>query len=358
MTDPKPRRKTKVGLKISGVSLALLLAASAVVPLPYYVEYPGSADSLQPMVTVEGGHKTESGTFMLTSVSQLKTKNLFYLLYGLTQRYSNVLKDEQLEPGMDDQDYRYAQAYMMDSAKKNAIAAAMSYLGKDVKVQYSGVKVLSILPNTDASKVLQVGDIIHTIGYQPVQTGEQLIDILKKKKPGDSINIQFERKGEILDRSVRLMDMSKINPKGITSLNKAGLGITYGTNLVVESPYNIQVKTEQNLGGPSAGFMFAVEMVNQLSERDLTKGYRIAGTGTIDPSGQIGQIGGVKYKIVAANRANADIFFVPKDINKSDSNEKDAIAQAKSIGTKMQVVPVRTLADAIAYLKQLPPKQK
>jgi PDZ domain-containing protein len=357
MTSPTPIPNRKLGRKIAGVCTALVLAFGAVVPLPYYVEYPGSADPLQPLITVNGGHKTEKGTFMLTSVSQLKARNVYYLLYGLAQRHSQVMKQDEVEPGMDDASYHVMQQFLMDSAKQNAMAAALNYLGKDVTVHYTGVEVLSILPNTDASRVLRVGDVIQAVGYQPIQTGEQLIQALKKKKPGDPVTIQVERNGEVMEQTLRLMDMQKINPKGVTSYNKAGLGILHGTRIRVESPVQIQIKTDQNLGGPSAGFMFALEMINQLSDHDMTKGYRIAGTGTIDPSGQIGQIGGVEYKILAADREHADLFFVPKDVKKGETNEKDAIAQAKSIGTQMKVVPVRSLAEAIAYLNQLPEKR-
>lgn len=93
--------------------------------------------------------------------------------------------------------------------------------------------------------------------------------------------------------------------------------------------------------------MFTLEIYNQLTPGDLTKGHRIAGTGTITKEGVVGAIGGVVHKIVAADRKEAEIFFVPKD------NYKEAAAKAEQIGTKMKLVPVSTVDDALAYLKTL-----
>ncbi|UOF89218.1 PDZ domain-containing protein [Fodinisporobacter ferrooxydans] len=353
MTGPQPQFRRKLGLQISGVCIAILLILGAVVPLPYFVEYPGSAESLQPIITVEGGHKIEKGTFMLTTVSMLRASNVYYFLYGLAQSNSEVKKKSEVDPGMSEADYHYTQQYMMDSAKQNAVASALSYLGKPVTVRYLGVEVLSILPDSHAKSVLKTGDIIQSINHYPIQTSEQLLQALKNKKPGAKVTLTFERNHTVQDAQVQLMNLQNHQENGPVAANKAGLGITPGTVIKTETPYQIQIKTG-NIGGPSAGFMFAVEIVNQLADRDLTKGYRIAGTGTIDPSGHIGQIGGIEHKIVAADREHADIFFVPKDIRKTDTNEKKAIAEAKAIGTKMKIVPVRTLADAIEYLKQLP----
>jgi PDZ domain-containing protein len=106
--------------------------------------------------------------------------------------------------------------------------------------------------------------------------------------------------------------------------------------------------------------MFSLEMYAQLTGTDVTKGYRIAGTGTITPQGEVGVIGGIQHKIVAADREHADIFFAPKDWKgpkgTSIPNYTDAANEAKKIGSKMKVVPVATMDDALQYLAGLTPK--
>ncbi|MNJ72775.1 Lon protease [compost metagenome] len=96
--------------------------------------------------------------------------------------------------------------------------------------------------------------------------------------------------------------------------------------------------------------MFTLEIYNQLTPGDLSKGYRIAGTGTIAEDGTIGSIGGVQFKIVASDREQAEIFFVP------EANYKDAKAKADEIGTSMKLVPVKHVEEALHYLQELPAK--
>jgi PDZ domain-containing protein len=102
--------------------------------------------------------------------------------------------------------------------------------------------------------------------------------------------------------------------------------------------------------------MFSLEIYNQLNKEDYTKGYQIAGTGTIDPDGTVGPIGGIEQKIVAADKAGAEIFFAPNVKGGKDSNYPAAVKTARDIHSKMKIVPVDTFDDAINYLNKLPNK--
>jgi PDZ domain-containing protein len=108
--------------------------------------------------------------------------------------------------------------------------------------------------------------------------------------------------------------------------------------------------------------MFSLEIYNQLVPGDLTKGYRIAGTGTIDEDGKVGPIGGIRHKVVAADREKADFFFAPKDWTPPSGspviNAGDAQDEARKIGSSMKVVPVASFEEAVAYLNALPAKSK
>jgi PDZ domain-containing protein len=111
-----------------------------------------------------------------------------------------------------------------------------------------------------------------------------------------------------------------------------------------------------NIGGPSAGLMMTLEIYNQLTEEDYTKGYHVAGTGTIDENGTVGPIGGISQKIVAADKSGAEIFFAPNQNGIAASNYKEAAATAKDIETDMKIVPIDTFDDAVDYLKSLKEK--
>ena len=111
--------------------------------------------------------------------------------------------------------------------------------------------------------------------------------------------------------------------------------------------------------------MFTLE-INQLMDEDLTKGYNVAGTGTMQETGEVGRIGGIDLKVIAADEADIEIFFAPDDelpeeVLKNNpslrSNYLEAKEVAEKIGTKMKIVPVKTVDDALAYLEEMEAKK-
>ena len=128
------------------------------------------------------------------------------------------------------------------------------------------------------------------------------------------------------------------------------------TDQDVEVERDVRIKSGK-IGGPSAGLMFALEMYDKLVDEDMTKGYNIAGTGEIDFEGNVLRIGGVDKKVVAADRNDIDIFFVPNENGRSDSNYVEAKETAEKIKSDMEIVPVDTFDDAIEFLENLEPKK-
>lgn len=144
-----------------------------------------------------------------------------------------------------------------------------------------------------------------------------------------------------------------LNVKTIPNGNgRVGIGVSIVTEreLVVDPKVKIN---SHEIGGPSAGLMFTLEIYNQLVEEDLTKGHEIAGTGTINEKGEVGPIGGINQKVVAASDAGAEVFFAPNEKGAEKSNYKDALETAKDIKTKMKIIPVDTLDDALTYLEKM-----
>lgn len=140
--------------------------------------------------------------------------------------------------------------------------------------------------------------------------------------------------------------------------DKEGTAVRPGFGVTIAAVQKVKPKeqgkavsfVDTNVGGPSAGLMFTMEIYNRLTPGDLTKGHRVAGTGTIDAEGVVGAIGGVKHKIVAADREGAEIFFVPV------KNYDEAKTKADKIGTSMKLVPISTLDEALKYMEELPVK--
>ncbi len=324
-------------------------------PLPYYVTRPGSAIELAPMIQVEGGTKDEKGAFMLTTVRMGEASPIWYLYSKISPDVELIDKDLVLGHGESDDDFTKRELEVMKGSQQLAEAVAFRHAGYPVKIENQGVIVMGTIEGLPAKNVLKVGDVITAIDQQKVTTTQELLDFLAKKKPGDTIQVTYQREGKEQTSPITLAPLP--DEKGGPS-NRVGLGIRPDNKQLIEIPKKVSISAE-GIGGPSAGLMMTLEIYDQLKkEMDLTHGYRIAGTGTISADGTVGRIGGINHKIVAADRAGAEIFFAPNDPTTGDeeSNYQEAVETAKRIGTKMTVVPVKTVDDAISYLMNLKEK--
>ncbi|MDR4145132.1 PDZ domain-containing protein, partial [Bacillus paranthracis] len=135
---------------------------------------------------------------------------------------------------------------------------------------------------------------------------EKLIAYLKEKRAGDIVHLEFLHGKKKKEADVEVIELDK-------KTGQVGIGIAPEDNMTIHPSIDVKINSE-NIGGPSAGFMFSLEVYNQIVKEDLTRGYKIAGTGTMDAEGNVGQIGGIKHKIVAAHKEDVDIFFYPRDI--------------------------------------------
>jgi PDZ domain-containing protein len=177
------------------------------------------------------------------------------------------------------------------------------------------------------------------------------MEYISKRKKRDFITLTYERNQKINETKIELASFKDEENKDKVGI---GIGLVDDRELIVNP--NVRVNTEE-IGGPSAGFMFSLEIYNQLTKDDLTRGYNIAGTGTIDPNGDVGEIGGIHQKVIAADKVGAEIFLAPNQDGKQGSNYQIALKTAKDIGTDMKVIPVDTFDETIDFLKNLEPKK-
>ncbi|AEH48702.1 SepM family pheromone-processing serine protease [Parageobacillus thermoglucosidasius] len=324
-----------------GVIVALLLIF---IKLPYYVTMPGTAQDLKPLVHVENGDKDE-GELMLTTVKMGRANVVAYLLAHIRSFYELHPLDEIKQEGETDEEYTMRQFQLMEQSKEAAIVVAYKKAGKPVSYKAKGVYVMSVVPHMPAYGRLKVGDRIVEIDGKKMDTSEQMVQYIRTKKKGDHVSIMFERGKKKKVETLALMPFPH-DPKQI------GVGISLATDYDVVTNPPVRVNSEQ-IGGPSAGLMFSLEIYNQLVDEDITKGHKIAGTGTININGEVGPIGGISQKIVAADKEGAEIFFAPNENGAADSNYREAVKTAKEIGTSMKIVPVDTFDDAVRYLERM-----
>jgi PDZ domain-containing protein len=319
-------------------------------PVPYYITQPGTAMELAPLVSVDERHEI-TGMFMLTTIRMINGNPFNYAQARFSDYVELVPKRTLLAHYRDEEHYAQRQQQVMLSSQETAILVAYKLAGKKVVVEDEGVVVTQTLQGMPARELLQSGDMITHLDNMRMKASEEMQAYVRQKKIGDEIKITFIRSGETMQGSLTIAEL----PSNAEDMEapRSGIGIGLATQRTIsEVDPPVQFNT-QGIGGPSAGLMFTLEVYNQLVEEDITKGNRIAGTGTIGIDGQVGRIGGVHQKVVAAHKAKADIFFVPNENGAVNSNYIVANKAAENIGTTMRIVPVNTIEDAIHYLKAL-----
>ncbi|WP_040204798.1 SepM family pheromone-processing serine protease [Neobacillus jeddahensis] len=332
----------------SSLLLILILAGGMYFSLPYYVSKPGMAKELGPIITVEGGNKDE-GNFMLTTV-RMGRANIYSYLEAKIRKYEElypldmILYDKETE-----EEYNARQLHLMAGSKLNAIEVAYKKANLPVDYKYNGIYVVQVVPGMPAEGKLHAGDRIFKVDGHEFLSSEKFIDYVGKKHVGDQVTLTYARNKKTNTVSLPLQPF-KEDP------TKIGIGISLVDDKEIKVDPNVKVRTDE-IGGPSAGLMFSLEIYNQLTSEDLTKGYQIAGTGTIDEAGKVGPIGGIDQKIVAADKAGAEYFLAPNENGKKDSNYRVAKKTAKDIHTKMKIIPIDTFDEAVEYLEKLPDKK-
>lgn len=331
----------------SSIVIALMMIAGVFFSLPYYVSKPGIAKELAPIIEVEDGDKGK-GSFMLTTVRMGRANIYSYVeakLFDYVELYplEAILHETETQ-----EEYNARQLHMMAGSKLNAIEVAYKKAGYPVDYDYKGVYVVQVVPDMPAEGKILPGDRIVEVDGQKFESSESFIEFVGKKKAGDQVGLTIKRDDKTKTVKVSVQPF-KEDPK------KIGIGISLVDDKEIIVNPNVTVKTDE-IGGPSAGLMFSLEIYDQLMEVDFTKGYKIAGTGTIDITGAVGPIGGIDQKIVAADKAGAEIFFAPNENGIKDSNYNLAVKTASEIDSKMKIVPVDLIDDAINYLQKLPMK--
>ncbi len=342
---------------ISIAAILLLIAVFNFYPLNYYVMKPGGAYDVSDFISVKGGDEDDDGSFSLMTVSIGKATPASYL-WAQVRDYQEILKLEAVrQEGEDDEEYRVRQLKLMSDSQFNALYVAFSRAELPFTVSYKGVYVLNVLEGGAADGLLKAGDIVTELNNEQINRQEKLADLLSGKELGDEVEIVINRDDELITERIKLKEIPE-------SEGRVGIGISFAESKTIKTDPNVNANTEE-IGGPSAGLMFTLEILNQLIDEDLTKGYDIAGTGEMLENGQVGRIGGIEKKVVAAEKAGIEIFFAPDDVISESilkvnptvqPNYEVAVKTAKEIGTTMKIVPVKTIDDALAYLESLQPK--
>ena len=301
--------------------------------LPYNLYVGGGTISLEKRLEVENEYK-ESGSFNLAYVTSIRATIPMYLLSYVFNWEKDSINDAKIDENDSAADMWEREKLYLQEANDNAIISAYKESGEDLTINKELLKILYI--DKDSQTDLKTGDTIISIADVKLKEFSEIKDILENYNIGDRINVHYLRNDKERDGYfiIREIDGEK----------KAGLYLIKLFDYDVKRKVNLRFKGSE--GGPSGGFMTSLAIYNRLVKEDLTKGRKIVGTGTIDSNGNIGEIGGVKYKLSGAVRGDADIFFVP------EGNYEEALKVKKEKDYDINIVMVRTLREAIEYLEK------
>lgn len=334
------------------VLIGLAVTAFVIVPLPFYIEAPGATINLKELITVDGKADESSGSFSLTSVGIRQATGLLAVKAKFTD-FEDIISKEELTGGATSEEYNQMQKYYMESSQNAAIEQALKLANQSYTMKFEGVYVMSVEKNSNFYGKLAVGDTVTKVDGKTFKSSEEFMKYIKSQEVGQSVTVTFLHAGEEKEATGDLIKLS--------TDKKPGIGITLTDHTEISSDTNVKINAG-SIGGPSAGLMFTLEIYDQVTGSNLRQGKAIAGTGTINSSGEVGRIGGIDKKVASANQAGMDIFFAPDDtldpaIKKKypelKSNYEEAKAAAEKLDSKMKIVPVKTVQDALNYLKKM-----
>lgn len=345
------KKQDKKVLRWIGVALALVLFVGWALlwPLNSYIEGPGNASNLRSFVKIKGHPDHGRGSFMITSVALQQARPATYVMAKMVP-YLSVEKADDVTGGQNSATFDKVQKFYMDSSINEAIAVAFKKAGQPVKKRYLGIYVLQVQPNSRFKKAIHVGDTITKVNGRHFNTAQGYQKYIGKQKVGSPLTVTYQRGGQEHTTTHRLVRLTG---------TRAGIGIMLTNNMKVTTKPKVKVDPGQ-LGGPSGGLMFTLQIYQQISGQDLQKGRKIAGTGTIDSDGQVGEIGGIDKKVIAAHRAGAKIFLAPyvkptklllKYEEDHQTNYQMAKRTAKKYAPGMKVVPITNFNQAVHYLQ-------
>ena len=268
---------------------------------------------------------------MLTIVSQ--GVNVFEaIIAGFDPTIDLVKKQVVRRPGETDEEYRNRTLQQMDDSNFRSVAVALDYL--DIDLVASEVVINEFVEGVPAASVLVLGDSILSIEGVSISTVEDLRPHLEGVGIGESVTMAVNRNGEIVEVEVELTERG--DEPGV-----AMIGVILGE--LSEPPFPLKIQAG-DVGGPSAGMMHTLAIIDTLTEGELTKGRVIAGTGTIQMDGTVGNIGGIRQKVPAAEAAGATHILVP-----AGNYESALTADFDHI----KIIPIDTISDAVSFLETL-----
>ena len=299
--------------------------------LPYYINMPGGTININDRIECDSCSDI-NGSLNMLYVSEYEATIATYLMsyimpnWDLEEISTQQISDETQEEIYD------RNRLMLDNSIDNAIYVAYKESGKDIDISDKRNVVIA----TTISNGLKIGDEILEIDGNKIEDINEIKDIINDSEVGAKLKFKIIRDDEEEEVEVEVREEDSVKM----------IGAVIVLDLDYKLDPDIDLKFKASESGSSGGMMLALSIYSKISGEDLVRGRNIAGTGTIDMVGNVGEINGIKYKIMGAYKDNIDIVLVPS------ANYKEAVKVKKKYDYDMEIVKVDTFSDVIEYLKK------
>jgi len=296
-------------------------------PLPYYIYNGGGTINIEDRIVVENSNKKQN--LNMCYVNQLRGNLVTFLM-------SYIISGWDLEK-INDEEYDFDEELtrnkiLLEESINNATINAFRVSNKEYSITSEKVYVSYILE--EANTTLEVGDQILKVNDNIIHNMQEYKDLVNESEIGTIFEIEVLAKNK---KEIRKAEVKDINGQKLT-------GIAVTINYGIKTDPKVSIKFKGNEGGPSGGLMLALGIYEKINNITLYEGKKICGTGTIDSEGNIGEIGGVKYKLKGAIKNDCDIFLAPTD------NFEEVKKEKKVNKYNIEIYEAKSLNDTINYL--------
>lgn len=351
--EPIPARRRRPWRWVAGVAMvmAVTYAVLNVITVPYYGLLPGDAepvDGAHGAITLGAAHLGSGNIFFATVFEQRRVSEWDRLTYRYTHPDRTLLPAIEITGGQSPAQYNQANEQAMSDSQEFAKVAALRRLGYTVPELGDGALVVEVQPGSPAAGNLKDGDIITAIDGKPVKIAPDATADIRSRRAGDTVSIDLKRPTvsgpDLVHLQVKTMACGAACP-GDARRPFVGVAlITDNMSFTLPPTLKLNIVT-RGVEGPSAGLAFTLGALDALTTHDITGGQKVAATGTIDPDGVVGEVGGARQKTIAVEAAGCDYFIVPR------AEFATAAAQAK--GHHLRVVSVDNLEQALTFLRTI-----
>ena len=293
--------------------------------LPYYIEAPGG--TINVTKRIDDNYNKKNGSLNMLYVTHYKGNVATLLMGKLIKSWDIYDISKQQISNEDSNDIYIRNKVMLDNSIQNAMFVAYKEAGKEIKIKGEKNYIIATTKEND----FKIGDLVKTIDGVVVKDVDTIKDVLSKKKIGELAKFIVDRNGKEIEVSIPVPE------DGI-------VGIAIMTNYDYEVEDEIDLGFRYGEGGSSGGLVLTLALYSEITGIDILKGRDIAGTGTIDIDGNVGEIDGIKYKIAGASKKKMDVVLVSPD------NYEEAVKVNEENNYNLEIVKVSTFKEAVDYL--------